>query len=329
MTHITRVFALALVLATLVGCGASGSSPGGPKKYRIAVIPKGTTHEFWRSVHAGAEQAAEELGNVEVQWNGPLEESDRAGQIKVVQDFILAQVDGICLAPLDSQSLGRVVREAKDAGIPTVIFDSGLDDASVRVAYVATDNRNGGVLAARQMGKALGGKGDVIMLRYNVGSESTLQREEGFLDTLRKEFPDIKILSSDQFAGTTPPAALKKAQDMFLQYGDQVDGIFAVCEPNGMGVLKALESSGLAGKVKFITFDPSPALVEAMAAGHVHGIVLQDPIRMGYLAVQTMVAHLEGKQVDRWVPTGEYLATPENMKEPAMDKLLHPAQYGE
>ena len=327
-----RIFCALALSLLLTGCGSSSSGPsgsGGSKEYRIAVIPKGTTHEFWRSVHAGAEQAAKEFGNVEIQWNGPLEEKDRAGQIKVVQDFILAQVDGICLAPLDSQSLVRVVKEAKDAGIPTVIFDSGLDDESVRVSYVSTDNRNGGVLAARRLAKVLGGKGDVIMLRYNVGSESTLQREEGFLDTLKKEFPDIKILSSDQYAGTSPPEALKKAQDMFLQYGDEVDGIFVVCEPNGMGVLKALESGGLAGKVKFVTFDPSPALVEAMAAGKIEGIVLQDPVRMGYLAVKTIMDHLEGKKVDTWVPTGEYLATPENMKDPEMDKLLHPAQYGE
>ena len=114
---------LGLILC-LAGCsqpnqpGKSGADASGKKKYRIAVIPKGTTHEFWKSVHAGAENAARELGNVEVLWKGPLQEDDRDGQISVVQDFITRRVDGICLAPLDSQALVKYVREARQEESP-------------------------------------------------------------------------------------------------------------------------------------------------------------------------------------------------------------------
>src|SRR5262245_12792058 len=204
---------LTLVLslfASLAGCGDgnqptnSGGAPTGVKKYRIAVIPKGTTHEFWKSVHAGAENAARELGNVEVIWKGPLLEDDRDGQVSVVQDFVTKKVDGICLAPLDSQALIPYVNEASQEGIPTVIFDSALDDEKNIVSYVATDNYKGGVIAAKRLGEALEGKGGVILLRYNPGSESTTQREEGFLDTLKKEFPDMTIVSSNEYSGTTP-----------------------------------------------------------------------------------------------------------------------------
>jgi ribose transport system substrate-binding protein len=187
---------LGLILC-LHGCsqsnqpGTSGAGTSGKKKYRIAVIPKGTTHEFWKSVHAGAENAARELGTVEILWKGPLQEDDRDGQISVVQDFVTRKVDGICLAPLDSQALIKYVREASQEGIPTVIFDSGLDDESDIVSYVATDNFNGGALAARQLGKVLEGKGGVILLRYNPGSESTQQREEGFLAALKQDFPGL------------------------------------------------------------------------------------------------------------------------------------------
>jgi ribose transport system substrate-binding protein len=136
----------------------TGAGPPAEVKYRIAVIPKGTTHEFWKSVHAGAAQAAEEAGNVEIIWKGPLQENDAEGQINVVQDFITSKVDGIVLAPLDSQALIASVRDAKEQKIPTVIFDSGLADESVIVSYVASDNYNGGVLAARRLAEALGAK---------------------------------------------------------------------------------------------------------------------------------------------------------------------------
>jgi len=336
MRFVVFVVSVLSLSLCLVGCGGGGSdqshsagggSPG--KKYRIAVIPKGTTHEFWKSVHAGAANAARELGNVEIIWKGPLQEDDRDGQVSVVQDFVTRKVDGICLAPLDSQALIKYVQEAKQEGIPTVIFDSALDDESDIVSYVATDNFKGGVLAARQLGKVLDGKGGVILMRYNPGSESTYQREEGFLATLKDEFPEITILASNEYAGTTPEKALDKSQQVLIKYRDQVQGIFAVCEPNSTALLKALEQEGLAGKVKCIGFDPSPELVQAMRDGKMHGIVLQDPVTMGFDAVKTIVEHLEHKSLEKRISTGEYIATPENLDEPKIHKLLHPQQFGE
>jgi ABC-type sugar transport system substrate-binding protein len=167
----------------------------------------------------------------------------------------------------------------------------------------------------------------VVLLRYNPGSESTEQREKGFLETLAKEYPQIKVLSSDQYAGTTPEGALDKATDILNKYQGRVTGIFAVCEPNANGLLGALENTALAGKVKAIVFDPSPALIRGMTAGTVDGIVLQDPVTMGYLGVKTMVAHLEGKEVEKRIVTGEYVATPKNMDDDKMKTLLNPAQY--
>ncbi len=307
------------------GSSSSSSRSGKSGKLRIAVIPKGTTHEFWKSVHYGAEQAAKEF-DVEVVWLGPQLENDREGQITVVQNFITQGVDGICLAPLDSQALIASVKEAKDAGIPVVIYDSGLDDESIIVSYVATDNFRGGELAAEEMANRLDGRGNVIMLRYNPGSESTQQREEGFLKKL-KEYPDIKVMSSDQYLGTTPESSLDKAQQMINKYRDEVDGIFAVCEPNATGVLGALEDAEMTDDVVFIGFDPSPRMVKAMSEQKMKGIVLQDPVRMGYLSVKTMVEHLRGDDVEKRIVTGEYIATPENMKEEKMDKLLNPPQF--
>ncbi len=334
-----KLFPFVACLALTLGCAAkapstdSGSAGNDSSKtLRIAVIPKGTTHEFWRSVHAGAEQAAREFGNVEVIWKGPLQESDREGQISLVQDFVTKRVDGICLAPLDSQALVAAVRSAKADGIPTVIFDSALADEDAIVSYVATDNMSCGELAAQTMGKMLAdrppGKAKVILMRYSPGSESTEQREEGFLKGL-KAFPNVEILSSNQYTGTSFEDALSVSQQMLLKYGDQVDGVFTVCEPNSTGMLKALQGHAeLAGKVKFIAFDPNARLIEAMRDGTVSGIVLQDPVKMGYLGVKTLVEYLQGKTVEKRVATGEFMATLENMDQPEMAALLKPPQFG-
>jgi ribose transport system substrate-binding protein len=299
------------------------------KKLRIAVIPKGTTHEFWKSVHYGALKAAREFGNVEIIWKGSQLESDRVGQIGVFNDFVTQRVDGICLAPLDSGALVEYVRDAKEQGIPVVIFDSGLDDPTPIVSYVATDNKAGGRLAAHELAKAMGRKGKVILLRYTKGSESTQLREDGFLETLKYNYPEIQVLSDDQYSDTTPQGSMAVCQTLFVKFRKEVTGCFAVCEPNATGMFRALEEEGLAGRVKFIAFDPAPNLIKGMKEGKVHGIVLQDPVRMGYLAVKTCVDHINGKSVDRNVGTGEYIATPENMNEPRMKELLSPPQEGE
>lgn len=311
-------------MGTPVGDGAT---PDTPPKYTFAVIPKGTTHEFWKSVHAGAENAAKEIGDVRILWKGPLLENDRDGQISVVQDFVTKKVDGICLAPLDKQALVDAVKDAHTANIPVLIFDSALQDESLIVSYVATDNYKGGQLAAARLAESLGGKGNVIVLRYNAGSESTEQREEGFLNELKEKHPGIKVISSSEYAGTTPESSLEKATQVLTKYKDEVNGIFAVCEPNAAGVLKALEETGLTEKVKFVAFDPNKELIQGMADKKVHGIVLQDPVTMGYESVKRLVAHLKGEKVERRIGTGEYVATPENMATPEMDKLLKPQQF--
>lgn len=317
-----------LFLLLLGCCGGSGAGTGGggaspDKKLRIAVIPKGTTHQFWKSVHAGAQRAAKEMGNVEIEWTSSPKEDDTPGQISVVKGSITRGVDGICVAPNHSQSLVDAVEESIDAGVPVVIFDSGLAPGPDIVSYVATDNENGGRLAAQQMAKALGEKGNVILLRYREGSESTEMREKGFLEEIAK-YPDIKVVSSDQYGDSTVQSAKQKAMQLIVAYEGKFDGIFAVCEPNAIGVLEALEQSNLAGKVKFIAFDPSERLIAAMEEDKIHGIVLQNPVEMGYQSVKALVSKIRGQEVEKKIGTGEYVATKENMNSPEVAKLLRP-----
>jgi ribose transport system substrate-binding protein len=305
---------------------SNSSTAAGNQTLRIAVIPKGTSHEFWKSVHAGAENAAKELGNVEILWKGPAKEDDVSAQIEVVKNMITQGVDAIILAPNHSESLVDVVQESTDEGIPVVIFDSGLGKGPEIVSYVATDNENGGRLAAKRLAEVLGEKGNVIMLRYQAGSESTEQRESGFLAEIAKH-PEIKVLSSDQYGEGGIKPAMDKSLQLFLRFQGELNGAFAVCESNCNGMLEALVQSGLAGKVKFVAFDPSESLINGLESGTVHGIVLQDPVTMGYKSVKAAVAKLKGEPVEPRIPTGEYVATPENMKTEQYQKLLHPQLF--
>ena len=320
---------LAAVSLTFAGCSSGDKTAGngkdnGKKTLRIAVVPKGTSHEFWKSVHFGSEKAAKELGNVEIIWRGPVVESDTGKQIEVVKNMITKQVDGIVLAPNQKGGLVDAVEEAVGENIPVVIFDSGLDKGPEIVSYVATDNFKGGQLAAEALASAIGEKGNVILLRYIAGSESTEQREEGFLDGLKK-FPEIKVVSSDQRGGDNATSAKEKVDQLLQTHGDTLAGIFAVCEPNANGTLESLRNAGLNKKVKFIAFDTSDALIEALGDGSCQGIVLQDPVQMGYQSVKTLVASLGGEQAPEFTSTGEYVATPENMNEEKYKALLKPS----
>jgi ribose transport system substrate-binding protein len=307
---------------------AALQTPATAKTYTIAVIPKGTTHEFWKSINAGAVKAERELKSqgidVKIIWKGPLREDDRDQQIQVVENFMTRRVSGIVLAPLDEQALAKPVANAVASKIPVVIIDSDLKSDKY-VSFVATDNYKGGVLAAEHLGKLLNGKGNVILLRYAVGSASTEARENGFLDTLKSKFPDLKLISSDQYAGATRETAYQASQNLLNRFGREVDGIFCPNEPSTIAMTKALRDIGKAGgKVKMIGFDAGSQSVEDMKNGDVQGLVVQNPVKMGYLGVVTMVKHLQGQKVPKRIDTGVVLVTPGNMEQPQIHELLHP-----
>ena len=316
---------LVVVAAVAISCNRSGSKNG--KKLTIAVVPKGTSHEFWKSIHAGSIKAARELSaggsEVEVIWKGPLREDDREQQIQVVEGFTSQNVSGIVLAPLDDRALARPVEEAKNAGVPTVIIDSALQSSAI-VSFVATDNRKGGMLGADRLGELLGGKGKVIMLRYAEGSASTQDREDGFLQEIRQKYPNIQLISIDQYAGATRDTAKRASENLLNRFGDEVQGIFCPNESTTAGMLSALQDSGKAGKVMFVGFDTSQMLIDAMRARQLHGIVVQNPFNMGYLGVRTMFDSLQGKPVEKRIDTGVTMITLDNLDHADMQLLLHP-----
>jgi ribose transport system substrate-binding protein len=318
-TKLTLFVALSLfVTVAFTACnkGANNKTPG---QKTIAVIPKGVSHFFWQSVKAGADAAGKDL-NAEIIWKGPALETDISGQINIVEDMINRRVDGIVLAPSHGDSLVPIVERAQRENIPVTIFDSGIGTEKY-VSYVATDNRQGGVVAAKRMGEKLGGKGKVAILGVKKGSISTDEREEGFRDTILKEFPGINLIPVIFYGESVATKSLSVAEDILTANPD-LAGIFASNETSTVGSVNAIRQRNLVGKVILVGFDASPDLVRAVKEGGIDSLVLQDPFKMGYEGVKTIIDKLAGKTPERRIDTGVKLVTKENVDTPEMQRLI-------
>ncbi len=315
----TTILALSFSVL-LVSCNKSSKSG----QLSVAVIPKGTTHIYWKSVEAGAKKAAAEL-DVKMTFIGPQREDDRSQQIDLVANQAL-QNDAIILAPLDAVALRDAAKSVAEKGKPVVVIDSSLaDSASFITSYVATDNREGGRVAARRLSEALSGKGKVAVLRYMQGSASTEQREDGFLEEIKKS-PGIEVVSSEQFSGATASQAQDVAANLLTRLamadGLSIQGVFCSNQTNTYGMLQALRGKNLGGKVKFIGFDCDATFIDALKKGEMDSTILQDPVNMGYLGVKTAVAKLRGEKVEAVIDTGATLVTAANMSEPKISELI-------
>jgi ribose transport system substrate-binding protein len=295
--------------------------------YQVAVIPKGTSNDYWKIVHAGALKAQQELKSegveVNVLWEGPETGNPVERQQQIMRDMIARHVSGIVISPGDVRALVGSVEAAVQAKIPVIVIDSGLQSAQ-QLSFVATDNYKGGVLGARRLGTVLEGKGKVILFRSRKGAAGTDARENGFLDAIKNQYPGIQVISSDQYAGGTNASSEKNATELLNRLGPEANGVFASNETAVIGMLAALRSTGLAKKIKFVGFDASARTLEALKSGEMQGVVVQDPMKMGYLGVRLMVDHLKGRNVEREVDTGCVMVTMDNLEKPAIADLINP-----
>ena len=324
-TFLWALGTLAPALLLPLGCSKGGAGAAGGK-LRIAVIPKGTTHEFWKTVHAGAVKASRETG-VEIVWKGPLKEDDLKDQIELVQSFVSQRVSGIVLAPLSDKGLVNPVKASVAAGIPVVIFDSDLQ-GDAHASFVATDNVAAGKVAGEHMAKLLGGadKRTVVLLRYQEGSASTANRERGFLEAIRAH-SDIQVLSDNQYAGATTETAFATSESLLSAHkaaDGNIGGVFAPNESTTFGMLLALQKAGLAGKIRFVGFDASEKLTKGVREGQIDAVVVQNPFKIGYLAVKTMVAALRKEPFEKRIDTGATLVGKDNIDSPEVKELIAP-----
>ena len=323
-TYLTGVLCLVAAVA-LVSCG---DKDGDSDKLTIAVIPKCTSGDFWVTVERGARDAAKKHG-VNMKWQGTLAETEKTEQKRIFESMVNLDVDGIAMAPLDKVMMGRPVAEAVDRDIPVVIFDSAVA-GDKHSCFVATNNTVGGEMAGKEMIRLLGeGKGNVVVLRFVQGTGSTEARVAGFIKTV--EAAGIKVLESPHPDGSSPTDCQRTAESVLNKYDKggklALDGIFACNLFSAVGMLNALDGMRDKGvkidHVKFVGFDWDKNLVAALKDGRVDALIVQDPYRMGYLAVEKLVEVLKKKTVEKFVDTGAQLVTKETLaKDAALRKLI-------
>jgi ribose transport system substrate-binding protein len=305
---------LALVMATAFCSGRRTTQT------TVAVIPKGQAHVFWQSVRTGAARCAADE-HVEMVWTAPSSETDFTGQANIIEDFVNRRVDAIVLAPSHRKALVPATARAVREGIPVVVIDSGLDFDQT-VSFVATDNRQGGVLAARRMGELLEGRGTVAVLGIAAGAGSGLEREGGFQDTIRAEFPGIRIVGY-QFTESDRTRGLAVAEDFLTRFPD-LGGLFGSNESSAVAAARAVTNRGLRGKVRIVGFDTSSDLIQAVRDGTIDALVAQQPFRMGCEGMRAAVAAIHHRAVAPRIDTGTVLVTAANVDSPEVQQLIAP-----
>lgn len=305
-------------LAVLIGLLVALAACNHGTRKRIAVIPKGQAHLFWQSIHAGAIAAARE-NNVDILWNGPATEIDLAPQLQIVDSMITQRVDAICLAPIDRTALAGVVERASRQNIPVVILDSPVDTHNF-VAQVATDNYAAGVMGAQRMGQILNGKGKIAEVAVEPGSASTMAREQGFEDAIRKDFQAIQIVDK-RFGWSDRAKSLSVAENMLTAHADLV-AMFASNEASAVGAAQAIKERN--AKVRLVGFDWSPGLLDDLKTGVIDSLVVQDPFRMGHDAVVAAIQKLRGQTPQKIQNLPPRVITRENLDDPDVQKQLHP-----
>ncbi len=289
-------------------------------KKLIGVVPKATSHLFFMSVHAGVRDAERDFG-VEVLWNGPREETEFSRQIEIVDSMVARHVDALAISATDHTALVAPVKRAMDAGIPVTVFDSGLDVTGF-VTFVATDNFGAGVTGARKLAELVGGKGKVAELMHKPGGMSTGDRERGFEETLAKEFPAIQIV--DRRYGMADRAKSRDAAENILTAHPELDGMFASAEANSIGAIQAIKARGLSGKLKLVTFDFSDEHVAALKDGTIDVMLVQDPYRIGYEAVHSLVMKLKGETPPKQMDLKARVIVKADLDKPDVQALLFP-----
>jgi ribose transport system substrate-binding protein len=283
--------ALALVAGTQAGLAED--------RLTIPMVSKGFQHQFWQAVKLGADRAAEEYG-AEVTFEGPDNETMVDRQIDMLAAALARNPDAIAFAALDSQAAIPLLRQAEDAGIPVIAFDSGVD-SDIPVTTATTDNVAAAALAADKMAELLGGSGRVAVVAHDQTSRTGIDRRDGFVDRIAEEYPDIEIVTIQYGAGDhLQSTELTKS---ILTGNPDLDGIFATNEGSAVGVVNGVREMGAEGLV-IIGYDSGAQQKQAIRDGLMAGAITQNPIGIGYESVRAAVAAIKGEEVPEIIDTG-------------------------
>ncbi|WP_332689015.1 ABC transporter substrate-binding protein [Devosia sp.] len=308
-TLLGALSAVALLTAT--------GSASAQDNYDIALISKGFQHQFWQAVKAGADQAAIDLG-VTVTFEGPETESQVDRQMDMLAAALSRQPSAIGFAALDSQAATPLLQQAKDAGIPVIAFDSGVD-SDIPLTTATTDNVAAAALAADVMAELIGGSGKVAIVAHDQTSRTGIDRVEGFSNRIAEAYPDIEVVSV-QYGGGDQLQSTEITKSILLANPD-LKGIFGANEGSVLGVANGKQELG--SSVVIIGYDSGAAQKALIESGVIAGAITQNPVGIGYQTVAAAVAALKGETLPPVIDTGFYYYDKDNMAEPEIAAVLY------
>jgi len=310
-----RYFTLLIIFILLFQLGCSNQSNDTRK--RILVSPKGLVLSFWVTVKAGADSAGKEF-DAEIIWKGPNQETDIAGQIAIVEDYVNKGIDAIVIAACDAQGLIPVLKNAQTKNIPVITIDSGIESDLPR-SFIATDNTVAAQKAAQALAKMINEEGKVACIPFIPGAATSIWREQGFVEEIKK-YPNIELLPI-RYSQSEVAIGMAVVEDILTAHPD-LKGIFAANESGTIGTIQALKTKNKVGKVKVIGFDAAPNEIKALRAAEIDGLIVQDPFKMGYEGVKAAVKSMQNETIPKRIDTGVYVVTRENLSQPEIQRLI-------
>ena len=319
MGAIAGAVAAALILAGCANDGGGSDTGGGDKPY-IALVSKGFQHQFWQAVKAGAEQAAEEF-DVEITFEGPDTEADVDQQIQMLQTALDKSPAAIGFAALDSQAAGPLLQQAKDAGIPVIAFDSGVE-SDIPLTTAATDNLAAAAEAAKHMAEAIGHEGKVALVVHDQTSVTGQERRDGFVDYMAENEPNIEVVDVQYGGGDQAKSAdLAKA---IIAANPDLKGIYGSNEGSAIGVVQAVKELGIdPTQLVVVGFDSGEAQMDAIRDGLMIGAITQNPVGIGYETVKAAVEALDGKELPKTIDTGYFWYDASNIDDEEIQAVLY------
>lgn len=321
-----------LVIAVLAACGGTTSPTAAPPtaasqptaaqptaKMYIPVISKGFQHQFWQAVRQGSEQAAKDLG-VDITFEGPENESQVDKQMEMLQAALNKKPSAICFAALDSKAAIPLLQKAKDAGIPVVGFDSGVD-SDIPVSTAATDNIAAAGVAADKMAELIGGSGKVAIIVHDQTSQTGVTRRDGFVNRIKEKYPNIQVVDI-QYGGGDQLKSTDLAKAI-IQANPDLKGFFGANEGSIIGVLNAVKELKKEGQIVVIGYDSGKQQIDAIRAGTEAGAITQNPIGIGYKCVEAAVKAVKGESVPKTIDTGFYWYDKTNIDDPKIQAVLY------
>lgn len=312
--------ALVVIASLLTACvpAAQPAAPAAGEIY-IPVISKGFQHQFWQAVKMGAEKAAADK-KVKITFEGPESETQVDKQVEMVQAALAKNPKCLALAALDTKALIPQLEKAKAAKIPVVGFDSGVD-SDIPVATASTDNIAAAGLAADKMAEMIGKSGKVAVIVHDQTSRTGIDRRDGFLKRMKEKYPDVKIVDVQYGGGDQLKSSdLAKA---IIQANPDLKGFFGANEGSAVGVINAVKELKKTGQIIVIGYDAGKLQKAAVAEGLMAGAITQDPVGIGYKAVEACVKAINGEKVEKNIDTGFKWWDKTNMNSDEMKPLLY------